>query len=171
MTPIKSTVEILAFKVLNRNIDKSWINWGVEMLMADYDNENLAILAGECEPYNQFYLQDLTTKILDELSLDYSDKEQTIKSYVCYLVEKALNGELEVIQVLTILKDLCIELEMEISLYQFYLLYFAKTDLLESEVQWYIEDVDNSNIDSVIIDYFTTWIFTYDSNKNNILKR
>ena len=46
---------------------------------------------------------------------------------------------------------------MEGYLYQFYLLYFTKTDLIESVNQWYIDGVDRSNIDSVIEDYFTTW--------------
>ncbi len=92
METIISTAEILAFKVLNRNIDKIWVDWAVDMLMAGFDTENLVILAGEGEPFNQFYLQDLTTKILDELQLDYSDKDQTIKNYACYLVDKALNG-------------------------------------------------------------------------------
>ena len=157
METIISTAEILAFKVLNRNIDKTWVDWAVDMLMAGFDTENLVILAGEGEPFNQFYLQDLTTKILDELQLDYSDKDQTIKNYACYLVDKALNGEMESVKVLDILKDICIELNMEKYLYQFYLLYFTKTDLLESENQWYLDGVDRSNVDKVIADYFSTW--------------
>ena len=46
---------------------------------------------------------------------------------------------------------------MENYLYQFYLLYFTKTDLLESVNQWYLDGVDRSNVDTVIADYFTTW--------------
>lgn len=157
MKPIISTVEILAFKALNRNIDRTWVNWAVEMLLAGFDTENLAILAGESEPFNQFYLQDLTNKILSELQLDYLDKDQAIKNYACYLIDKAQNGEMEPITVLGIIKDICIELDMEKYLYQFYLLYFAKTDLLESVNQWYIDGVDRNNIDIVIADYFSTW--------------
>ncbi len=87
MKPVKATAEILAFKALNRDIDKAWVDWAVDMLMAGFDTENLAILAGEFEPYNQFQLQNLTTKVLDELRLDYSDKDQTIKNYACRLME------------------------------------------------------------------------------------
>ena len=95
MKLIKSTVEILAFKALNRNIDKTWVDWAVGMLMAGFDTENLVILAGEKrELYNQFYLQDLSTKIIGELQLDYSDKDQTVKNYACYLIDKAQNGEM-----------------------------------------------------------------------------
>jgi|WetSurMetagenome_2_1015567.scaffolds.fasta_scaffold18424_2 hypothetical protein len=160
MKPVKSTAEILAFKVLNRDINKTWVDWAVDMLMAGFDTENLTILAGEFEPYNQFQLQDLTTKVLNELHLDYSDKDQTIKNFACYLIDKSQSKELDSFKVLDILKDICIELEMEKYLYQFYLLYFAKDDLLDSEIQWYLEGVDRSNIDKVIEDYFTTWMKT-----------
>jgi len=157
MKAVNSTAEILTFKALNRDINMTCVDWAVEMLTAGFDTENLTILAGESEPFNQFQLQDLTTKVLAELEFDYSDRERTIKNYACYLIDKTRNGEIETVKVLNILKDICIELDMESYLYQFYLLYFSKTDLMESENQWYIDGVDRSNIDAVIEDYFTTW--------------
>ncbi|OIN57034.1 hypothetical protein [Arsenicibacter rosenii] len=157
MKPVKSTAEILAFKALNRDIEKTWIDWAVDMLMAGFDTENLAILAGEFEPYNQFQLQDLTSKILDELRLDYSDKNQTIKKYACYLIDKSLEGELDNAKVLDKLKDICIELDYEKYLYDFYLLYFAKDDLSYSENQWYWDGATRENIDEIITDYFKNW--------------
>ena len=157
MKPVKSTVEILAFKALNRDINKTWVNWAVEMLMAGFDTENLAILAGEFEPYNQFQLHDLTTKVLDELQLDYSNKEQTIKNYACYLIDQSLCKEVESIKVLDILKDICIELDYEKYLYHFYILYFAKDSLMDSDDQWYLDGADKNNIDKIIEDYFNNW--------------
>ncbi len=157
MKPVKSTAEILAFKALNRDIDKSWIDWAVDMLMAGFDTENLAILASEFEPCNQFQLQDLTSKVLDELRLDYSDKDQTIKNYACYLIDKSLDGELANFKVLDILKDICIELDYEKYLYDFYSLYFAKEDLSYSENQWYWDGATRENIDEIITDYFKNW--------------
>ena len=157
MTPVKSTYEILANKVLNRSVDKTWIEWAYQMLLAGFDNESLIILAGETAPYNEFELRELTSKIFDELHLDYSDTEKVIKNYAFYLIDKAIAGEMESIQVLNILKEICIELDLADYLYHFYSLYFAKSDLLESENQWYIEGVDRSNIDSTIADYFVKW--------------
>ena len=157
MKPVKSTTEILAFKALNRDINKTWVDWAVEMLMAGFDTENLTILAGEFEPFNQFQLQNLTTVVLSELRLDYSDKKRAIKNYACYLIDKVRNREIETVKALDILKDICCELDMVSYLFQFYLLYFTKTDLLESENQLYMDGVDRSNIDKVIDDYFTTW--------------
>jgi len=113
MKPVKSTAEILAFKALNRDINKTWTDWAVEMLMAGYDTEHLTILAGESEPFNQFEMQELAEKVLTELKLDYSDKDQIIKNYACYLIDKSLNGVLDNVKVLDILKDICIELDYE----------------------------------------------------------
>ncbi len=158
MTSSPSTYEILALKVLNRDIDKTWTDWAIEMLRQGRDTESLVILAGESSPYNQFELQQLTDKVLSELYLDHSDKDLTIKSYVSYLVDLVLKNELDALPVLEILKDICIELDMEKYLYQFYLLYFAKDDLLDSEVQWYIDGADKSNIDKIITDYFKKWL-------------
>jgi len=157
MKSVKSTTEILAFKALNRDINKTWVDWAVEMLMAGFDTENLTILAGEFEPFNQFQLQNLTTVVLSELRLDYSDNERAIKNYACYLIDKVRNREIETVKALDILKDICCELDMVSYLFQFYLLYFTKTELLESENQLYMDGVDRSNIDKVIDDYFTTW--------------
>lgn len=157
MREVKSTVEILAFKALNRDIDRTWVEWAVEMLMAGFDTENLAILAGEYEPYNQFQLQALTTRAFDELQLDYSNKDQTIKNYSCYLIDKSLNGELNSFKVLAILKDICIELDYASYLYDFYLLYFAKDDLSYSDNQYYWNGADKDNIDKIILSYFTNW--------------
>jgi hypothetical protein len=82
MTTVTSTYEILALKALNRDIDKTWADWAIKLLKQGQDTENLVILAGESPPYNQFELQKLTSKVLDELSLDYSDKDRTIKNYI-----------------------------------------------------------------------------------------
>lgn len=107
------------------------------MLMTGYDTENLTILAGESEPFNQFEMQELADKVLAELGFDYSDKDQIIKNYASHLIDKSLNGELDNFKVLEILKDICIELNYEKYLYDFYSLYFAKDDLSYSENQWY----------------------------------
>lgn len=157
MKPVNSTPEILAFKALNRDIDKTWVNWAIDMLKAGYDTEYLTILAGESEPFNQFQMQELTDKVLTELQLKYSDKDQTIKNYASYLIDKSLDGELDSFKVLDILKDICIELDYVKYLYDFYSLYFAKDDLSYSEIQWYWDGATRQNIDKIITDYFKTW--------------
>ena len=56
------------------------------------------------------------------------------------------------------IKDICIALDMEQEYMDFYLLYFAKDDLNESEVQWYWEGVDRTNIDLIIRNTFQGYL-------------
>lgn len=165
MKPIESTTEILALKALNRSVDEKWVDWAVDMLMAGFETEHLAILAGESKPFNQFQLRSLIDKVLDELHLDYSDRDLVIKNYTCYLIDRVLSKKLEIFNALNILKDICIELDNDESLFDFYLFYFAKEDLLYSDNQWYLDGATKENIDSVIIDYFIKWKDNYIMNK------
>lgn len=157
MTFVKSTSAILAAKALNRPIDSSWVDWAIDMLEAGFDTEHLVIIAGLYEPFNQFQLHDWTEKALSELQLDYSDQDKTITNYASYLVESALNGEIESFKVLQILKNICIELDYKSDLYDFYRLFFAKDDLIYLDYQHYWDGADKENIDQVILDYFQKW--------------
>ena len=126
------------------------------MLEVGFETKSLILLAWETEPFNQFEMQELTTKVLDELNLDYSHKETIIKNYIWYEIDRFIKEWIDVISILYNLKELYIETDDDY-LYYFYLLYFAKTDLLESEVQWYIIWVDRSNIDKKILEYFISF--------------
>ena len=154
MNSVKSTSEILAFKILNRNVNNVWINWAVEMLTAGYNSESLLFLAGENEKTNQFELQNLANKTLEELGLDFSNQEKVIKNYVCFLVSEAILGNKSYLSVLTTLKDLCIELDYETYLYDFYSLYYAQEDLKYDTHQWYWDNANRENIKQIITDYF-----------------
>jgi hypothetical protein len=152
MKPIPSTTEILAYKVLNRNIDEIWIRWAVNMLMAGFDTEHLVELAGASVHDSHFELQALTTKALHELNLDYTDKHQIIRNYISYLTRLSLDGVIPPITVLKTSYDIYLELDDEAYLKGFAHLYYAMDDLLIDGVQWY------SDIDSVIHDYFVKWL-------------
>ncbi len=158
MKPVKSTAEILALKALNRNIGQTWVDWAVEMLVAGFETEHLVILAGESKPFNQFYMQELAERVLEELHLDYSDKDRAIKNYASYLIDEALDGRMDKIEVLRILDDIYIELDRPKYLYDFSSLYNAKWDLLESDMQWYWDGATKDNIDDIIIGYFRQWV-------------
>lgn len=157
MKPIDSTAEILVFKSLGRNIDKKWIDWAYNMLLAGFETESLIILAGETEPFNQFEMQPLANQALHELGLTWDDGELVLKNYICYLVSEALNGKITADHVLSTLKNICMEQEYESLLYDFYLLYWAKDDLIYSENQWYWPGATRDNIDEMIMAYFVEW--------------
>ena len=157
----KSTAEVIAYKALNRNFDCTWTNWAVEMLINGFETEHLVILAGMSEPFDYFEMQSLTTKTLNELELDASNKLKSVYDYITYLIDLCFNNQITPVAVLAETRDLYIELDYEQSLQEFYFLYYAKTDLIEDEVQWYIEGVDRSNIDEKVNLYFSTWMEMY----------
>jgi hypothetical protein len=162
MKLIPSTAEILAFKMLGRSINRQWIDWAYNMLEAGFETENLIILAGEMEPYNQFEVQSLANKVLKELNLTWDDREQVYKNYVCYLISEALDGKLKAVNVLSALTNVCIENDYEPYLYDFYSLYYAYDDLIYSDHQWYWHGATRENIDTIIKDYFMEWKAKYE---------
>jgi hypothetical protein len=166
MKYIKSTCEILALKILNKDVDEVWIDWANQMLVSGYETEHLTILAGISKPFNQFYLQELTSKVFHELSIDFSAPERIIKDYALYLIEEARGGVRTYFDVLGILKKICIERDYEKYLFNFYLLFFALDDLKYSEFQAYWPDADRNNIDSIISDYFNKWQIEYQESSN-----
>jgi hypothetical protein len=157
MKPVPSTAEIIVFKMLGHNVNKKWIVWAYDMLVAGFESENLVTLAGEFEPYNQFELQRLTDKVFTELNLTYDNRELVYKNYVCYLVAKALDNEIKAANVLDIIKGICIEEEYEPLLMDFYMLYYAYDDLKYSENQSYWDGATRENIDKITKDYFMEW--------------
>ncbi len=124
------------------------------MLDNGFETPALIELAGIGKPYNQFELHRLTNKVFNELGLDVSDRETVIKSYALYVINLVTNEKSGTLEGLEKLKDLCVELDYDKKLYPFYLLFFAKLDLIDSENQWYFEGADRNNIDSIILHEF-----------------
>ena len=154
---IKSTYEILAFKALNRDVTESWIDWAIQMIVHGHETEHLLILAGTTKPYNQFYLQDLASKVFHELSLDFPSQERVLRNYSAYLDGEALIGNRSYREVLNELKNICIQLDYEKFLFDFYSLYYALDALEYSQNQGYWPNATRKNINSVITEYFKNW--------------
>lgn len=161
MTPTASTIEILAYKIFKRDFGKEWVNWAVEMLMNGFDTEYLVILAGMIEPYDQFEMQSITEKALDELGLNYSSPDTVIYQYICQLLKNSTDRFVT----LTTIRDIYEEIDTPASLRYFYFLYYAKAELLTSPDQWYIDGANRSNIDQMIDDYFIQWPLVYADKK------
>lgn len=166
MKPIDSTAEILAFKMLGRNVNKKWIDWAYAMICAGFDTENLVILAGEMEPYNQYELQRLAEKVFKELNLKWDDRELVYKNYIYYLVNAALSGKMNTLVVLDMLKEIYMELNYKSSLSYFYMLYYAYDDLKYSNLQYYWDGATRENIDEIINAYFREWVAKYNAENN-----
>lgn len=157
----KSTTAILAYKSLNRDVDKEWIDWAVEMLMNGFDSEHLVILAGISPPYDQFELQSLTQKVFQELKLDYSNQKMVIRNYVSHLFtfEIMENSDIQsLLKSLRLLRDIYYELDYGSYISPLYKLYYGVEDLQHDDVQWYVDGLDRSNIREIVNGTFTKWL-------------
>lgn len=147
---ILSTYKILKEKACNADIDESWAEWAIEMILAGYEVESLYQLAGISKPYNQFELQELTSKVLKDLNLDYSDKRKTLKNYIYYLVSENLDKPNKYFEILKEFTAIYHELDMDFEFQDLALLYWAKDDLIYAEDQHYWDGANRANIDTII---------------------
>ena len=164
MKLIETTYEIIAWKCLGKSVDKEWSDWATELIKAGFETEHIVELAGIGKPYNQFELKVLTDRVFEELNLDFNNKDKILKNYVSFLCEQVLNSKRDLLKSLRAIRNICIELDYDKSIYDFYSLYNAKEDLNYSEVQWYWNGADRENIDEICINYIRNWT------KNNPLE-
>ena len=165
---VLSTYRILKAKAFNENVDEPWIDWAIEMIEAGYESENLYMLAGETKPYNQFELHELTNKLFQDLRLDFSDKDEVIRNYVYYLISNSVEHPETYYKALRELREICLQLDYDSRYMDFYLLYFAKDDLMVDEVQWYWEGANRENIDQIIRDKFKQWLSEFEQKQKKM---
>jgi hypothetical protein len=160
-----STYRILKEKACNADIDESWAEWAIEMMQVGYEVDSLYQLAGISKPYNQFELQDLTNKVLEDLQLDYSDKRKTTKNYIYYLIISNIDKPNNYSEVLKEFTDIYYEFNMDSEFQDLALLYWAKDDLIYEDHQHYWDGANRSNIDKIIKAQFELYIKEFDNEK------
>lgn len=119
---VLSTFKIIKNKVLDFDIDESWVDWAIEMIEAGYESINLYELASITRPYNQFELRYLTDKVLTDLEINYKDKEIAIRNYACFIISKYIDRPDNYLKTLLELKSIYVDLDYEKEYCDFYLL-------------------------------------------------
>ena len=163
--PVLSTYKILKEKACNADIDESWVDWAIEMMEAGFEIDSLYQLAGISKPFNQFELQDLTNEVLEDLKLSYSDKEKTIRNYAYFIIKSNIENASKYYEVLKEFRDIYYEFDMDSEYQDFALLFWAKDDLINGEVQWYWDGADRANIDRIIKEQFELWVIRFENKK------
>ena len=163
--PISSTYIILKMKAFNEDIDESWIDWAVDMIEAGYESDNLYMLAGYTRPYNQFELQELAEKVLQDMNLDYADKEAAIRNYARFIIQNAIGVPITYFSTLEELKDIYYKIDTAYEYQDFMKLYYAKEERLASPDQWYWNDATRENIDGIIRERFQQFLDDFDARK------
>jgi hypothetical protein len=152
------TSQILLYRALHRRIDGEWIDWAGAMLQKGYDTPHLRMLAGESPPFNQSELRSLVDHVLRELDLDWSDARTVVENFTAELLERMLREEVPTSSALATLARICVELDYDHSLYDFYLLHRAQVDLAHSEMQAYLPGVNRGDIRERTRERALSWI-------------
>jgi hypothetical protein len=145
-----TTARILANKALQEPCGRDCVDWAVRMLEEGQDSPHLRILAGELPPYNHFEVAQLRDAALRELDLLEPAGDVAVRMYAVERLRAALTGDEDLIEVLTVVKDFCVSQNYQKDLYDFYLLFFAHSDLQEEPHQWYWAGATRANILSLI---------------------
>lgn len=147
---IITTARILADKALQQTCGQECVDWALAMLEQGRGGHYTAMLAGLTPPFNHFEVVAYRDHSLRELGIADIADAAAVSTYAAEHLRLALAGEADLISTLGVIKDLCIARDYQKDIQDFYLLYFAYTDLQESEVQWYWEGANRENIVSLI---------------------
>ena len=110
----------------------------------------VARLAGMLPPFNHFEIADLRDRALAELGIVNISQDEAVHNYAVELLSAALDGDMDLIEAVAVIAQLCIGNDYQRDLYDFYLLNNAHEDLKHDDVQWYWADATRQNIVSII---------------------
>lgn len=162
MHPVPSTSKMIWLKAFECSFDESWVDWAIEMIEAGFESENLYMLAGSTGSFYYFEMNDLTSAVMRDLSIDYSDKQAATRNYAYFLIKEALDDPRKLISTLHQLQEFYYMLDHGKLYSDFYSLYFAWEDLKVMEYQFYWEGADRENIDTIIKDRLISWVEDYE---------
>jgi len=158
------TYEVQAGYLLGLEPLQNWVDWATEAIVAGYDSQSLRVLAGLQPPFDDQEINRLSNKAFVELNVVPLKREKCIPHYIAPIIHQTSNGKLTQKEALVKLKGLCLATDYEKPLMDFYLLYFASSDLETSEVRWYWKGANRENIAKIIDDYFRNWLKNHSEN-------
>ena len=150
---------LLAKRALGYAIDESWVDWAVSLLVAGYDTPSLRILAGMSAPFDVFEMNALADRVVAELGLHpFTDPKEAAHALTTVLCQQLLAGTAPIDDVLRQIKNVSVDLNLEPELGDFSLLYWARSDLIDDEIQWYWDGATRENIDEIVRDRCRKWL-------------
>lgn len=145
-----STTKVQLDKALQNTCGGDCVDWAIGMLVQGRDTPNLTRLAAQLPPFNHFELCSLRDQVLEELCISNQSLSELALNYSCECIRSALNDDIELIEAVATVADIYISCDYFKPLSRFYLLHFAREDLLISDTQWYWDGADQTNILSII---------------------
>ena len=138
--------------ILGKSVNESWKNWAYSNYVRGYEFESLMSLIVLDYPANQFEAKDIVIKAFNDLNIDISDVDFWICNYINRIEKsmeyKSMNG---ILKKLFPLYELYLQSNFEfMSIQEFYLLYNGISDLEDSGMQWYHENLNENNIEETV---------------------
>ena len=145
-----TTAHILADKLLQKTCGQECVDWAISMLDEGHDGECLSRLWGMVPPFNHFEIAALRDHALTELGMKDFARTDILSRYATELLQSGLSGEVPLVAALTAVKELYIAADDQANLFDFYLLFFAYDDLIESEFTYHWPEATRDNILEII---------------------
>ena len=128
------------------------IDWAIDMLKLGYDTENLRILAGISKHTYHDEIDQYLKATLTELGPTEIQGDEGIQIYCTCLVKNIIKGT-KIKESLRDIYECCIANDMERSIFDFWLLYWAWQDLdYGMEYQRYWDGADKNNIEQIVVE-------------------
>lgn len=146
------TAKFVLDYILGKSINNSWKDWAYSNYMKGYEFESLMSLIVLDYPANQFEAKDIVISAFSDLDIDISDIDFWVCKYVNN-IEKSMeyNSIKEILKKLFPLYELYLQSNFEFrSIQEFYLLYNGISDLEDSGMQWYHENLNMNNIEETV---------------------
>ncbi len=154
-----TTAQILAERSLQKPCDEQCVDWAIHLLESGHETTATCRLAAKLRPHNHFDLTSLRDQILTELGVIGTSNDDAITSYAAELLAHANDGTMDMDAAIDEIKDMYVSNDLAPDeIYDFYLLYFARTDLRDQEFQYYWPDADRSNIENITRDRISEFL-------------
>lgn len=160
----QKTHEIQTEFLLGMRDSQDWVDWAVDAIVDGFDSSSLRILAGLQPPLDRDEVTRLWPKAFVELNIRPIEHKNCIPFYVSTVIRRTLTEKRPPNEALGKLKDLCCATNYDSRLMDFYLLFFALTDLEAGEMQWYWKGATADNVHQIVDDYLGDWLKNFDQN-------
>ncbi len=153
-----STTKVLLDKALQNTCGEDCVDWAIGLLVQGKDTPNLTRLAAQVPPFNHFELCGLRDRVLEELCIPNQSLSELAINYSCEVVRSTLNNDMKLINTVATIAQIYVRCDYLKPLCDFYLLHWAYEDLLISDIQWYWDGADRTNILSIIKEHAKSFV-------------
>ncbi len=145
-----TTARILADRALQSLSSEACVDWAVGLLLGGHDGEAVAMLAGMSPPFNAFETADLCDRALAEVGAPDLAEDEAVHIFAAERLRAALSGDADMGETLGVVRDFCVAHDYDRALYDFYLLCFAREDLVDEQFSAHWPSATRASIDALI---------------------